>query len=155
MAAGGAFYMLAEADVIIAADHATFFDPHVTYGMAAVFEPMKMLQRMPLGEVLRMTLLGSHEHIGAETALRIGLVSEVVPASELHAAAGWIAESIASQPPSAVQASLRAIWAANEMSPSAARQMGPAIYAAGFDAEAVREGSERFRSGERIDPRVR
>ena len=46
--------MLAEADIIIAAEHATFFDPHVTYGMAAVYEPMKMLQYMPLAEVLRM-----------------------------------------------------------------------------------------------------
>ena len=74
MACGGAFYMLAESDIIIAADHATFFDPHVTYGMAAVYEPMKMLQYMPLGEVLRMTLLGNHERMSAATAHRIGLV---------------------------------------------------------------------------------
>ena len=39
MACGGAFYLLGEADILVAADHATFFDPHVTYGMPAVFEP--------------------------------------------------------------------------------------------------------------------
>ena len=33
MACGGAFYMLAESDIIIAADHATFFDPHVTLSL--------------------------------------------------------------------------------------------------------------------------
>ena len=33
MACGGAFYLLGECDILIAADHATFFDPHVTYGM--------------------------------------------------------------------------------------------------------------------------
>jgi len=33
MACGGALYMLGESDIIIASDHATFFDPHVTYGM--------------------------------------------------------------------------------------------------------------------------
>ena len=38
MACGGALYMLGEADIIIAAEHATFFDPHVTYGMVAGFE---------------------------------------------------------------------------------------------------------------------
>jgi len=31
----GALYMLGEADIIIAAEHATFFDPHVSYGMVA------------------------------------------------------------------------------------------------------------------------
>jgi enoyl-CoA hydratase/carnithine racemase len=40
MACGGAFYMLGEVEFIIAAEHATFFDPHVTYGMTAAFEPM-------------------------------------------------------------------------------------------------------------------
>src|SRR6266542_4628493 len=33
MACGGAFYMLGESDIIIASENATFFDPHVTYGM--------------------------------------------------------------------------------------------------------------------------
>ena len=33
MACGGAFYMLAESDIIAAADHATFFDPrHLRHG---------------------------------------------------------------------------------------------------------------------------
>ena len=43
MACGGAFYMLGEVEFIIAADDATFFDPHVTYGMTAAFEPIQML----------------------------------------------------------------------------------------------------------------
>src|SRR5688572_27856446 len=47
MACGGAFYMLGEVEFIVAADHATFFDPHVTYGMTAAFEPIHMLQKMP------------------------------------------------------------------------------------------------------------
>ena len=63
--------------------------------MAAVYEPMKMLQYMPLGEVLRMTLLGNHERIGGN-AHRIGLVSEVCPADELMERARWVADAIAS-----------------------------------------------------------
>jgi enoyl-CoA hydratase/carnithine racemase len=155
MACGGAFYMLAECDIIIAADHATFFDPHVTYGMAAVYEPMKMLQRMPLGEILRLSLLGNHEHMSADTALRIGLVSEVVPAADLGERAMWLADAIASQPPIPVQATLRAIWAANDMGRLEANQMGPALYAAGFDRDALREGAATFKDGPRIDPRIR
>lgn len=155
MCCGGAFYLLAEADVIIAADHATFFDPHVTYGMAAVYEPMKMAQRMPLGEILRLTLLGNHERLSAETAHRIGLVSEVVPAAELHDAAAWLAETIASQPPVAVQASMRAIWAANDLGRLEALAMAPAILTTGMSKAALAAGQEAFTSGQRIKPRIR
>ena len=42
-----------------------------------------MLQHMPFGEVMRMTLLGNHERISAARALEIGLVTEVVPVADL------------------------------------------------------------------------
>src|SRR3974390_2111773 len=83
MACGGAFYILGEVDFIIAADHATFFDPHVTYGMPAAFEPVFLLHKMPFQEVMRLSLLGAHERMSAERAREVGLVSEVVPAAEL------------------------------------------------------------------------
>lgn len=155
MCCGGAFYLIAECDIIVAAEGATFFDPHVTYGMAAVYEPMKMAQRMPLGEVLRLTLLGSHERMSAATALRVGLVSEVVPLDELEAAAGWLATAIASQPPQAVQGSLRAIWAANDLGRLDALALAPAILAVGTDPEALARGQADFEGGRRISPRLR
>lgn len=152
---GGAFYLIAECDIIIAAEHATFFDPHVTYGMAAVYEPMKMLQRMPLGEILRLTLLGSHERMTAATAERVGLVSEVVPRGELAAAADRLARAVASQPPHAVQGSLRAIWAANDLGRLQALSMAPAILTTGTRPEAMAEGQTAFNSGTRVKPRLR
>lgn len=155
MACGGAFYMLAESDIIIAADHATFFDPHVTYGMAAVYEPMKMLQYMPLGEVLRMTLLGNHERMSAATAHRIGLVSEVCPADELMERARWVADAIASQPAVGVQASLRSIWTANDLGTKQALSMGPSLLTTGFDRAGMEAGTAAFASGKRIVPRTR
>src|SRR5438552_190244 len=120
IACGGAFYMLGEVEFIIAAEHATFFDPHVTYGMTAAFEPAHMLQKMPFHEIMRLSLLGNHERLSARRAYEVGLVSEVVPAEELHQAAGWAAGVIASQPALAVQGTVRAIWAALEMSRSQA-----------------------------------
>lgn len=152
---GGAFYLIAESDIIIASDHATFFDPHVTYGMAAVYEPIKMAQRMPLGEVLRLTLLGNHERMTAATALRIGLVSEVVPSEELDATADRLAAAIASQPPEAVQGSLRAIWAANDLGRLDALAMASSILTTGTSVEAVAEGQATFSAGKRIEPRLR
>src|SRR5438445_1206139 len=102
IACGGAFYMLGEVDIIIAAEHATFFDPHVTYGMAASFESMHMVSKMPLGEVLRMQLLVSHERLSAQRAFQIGLVSDVCPSAELHDRAQWVAQVIADRPPLAI-----------------------------------------------------
>ncbi len=77
MACGGAFYILGEVEFIIAADDATFFDPHVTYGMTAAFEPIQMLTKMPFQEIMRMSLLGADERMSAERAREIGLVPEV------------------------------------------------------------------------------
>jgi enoyl-CoA hydratase/carnithine racemase len=155
IACGGAFYILAEADIIIASETATFFDPHVTYGMAAVYEPMKLMQRMTLGDVLRMSLLGAHEVIGAETAERIGLVSDVVAQADLLPEALRLAEVIASQPAAAVQTTLRAVWAASELTPQQALRHAPGILANGTSAAALAEGQKVFESGKRITPRIR
>ncbi|MBJ69520.1 MAG: enoyl-CoA hydratase [Acidimicrobiaceae bacterium] len=155
MCCGGAFYFLAECDIIIAADHATFFDPHVTYGMPAVYEPMKMAQRMPLGEILRMTLLGNHERLSATTAKQIGLVSEVVPMETLHDRASWISSTIASQPTVAVQASLRSIWAANDLGRLNALSLAPSLLTTGMSKKAMAEGQALFESGDRINHQTR
>jgi len=155
MACGGAFYLLGEADILVAADHATFFDPHVTYGMPAVFEPSLMLHKMPFGEVMRMSLLGNHERISAARALEIGLVSEVVPASDLLATARRIATAIASQPPIAVQATLRTLWAARELTRAQMIDVGNTFLHLAMTKEALAQGEEVFRSGQRIDPTIR
>src|SRR4051812_25988070 len=117
MACGGAFYFLGEVDIIIAADHATFFDPHVTYGMPAVSEPLLMLTlNTPSGEILRMTRLGNHEPMSAKRASEMGRVSAVVTAAELEAAATSVADAIASAPAGPMQAPLRTLWAGRELS---------------------------------------
>jgi len=155
MACGGAFYLLGESDVIIAAEHATFFDPHVTYAMPAVFEPVLMLTRMPFGEVLRMTLTGNAERISAATAQRMGLVSEVVPAEELLDAAMRLAEAIAANPPAAVQASLRTLWAARDLTAQQLQSIGNLFLTEAMTVENMAQGQEIFSSGKRIEPRTR
>ena len=155
MACGGAFYMLGEVEFIIAADHATFFDPHVTYGMTAAFEPAHMLQKMPFHEIMRLSLLGNHERLSARRAHEIGLVSEVVPADELRPAASWAAGVIASEPPLAVQGTVRAIWAALEMSRAQALALGYAFVGLGTNQDSIAEGQAAFASGQRAQWRLR
>ena len=155
MACGGAFYLLGEADVVLAAEHATFFDPHVTYGMVAAFEPILLLRRMPFGEVLRMALAGNHERLGAETAQRLGLVSEVTSAEDLLPAAQRLAAIFAASPPHAVQATLRTLWAAKDLSVAQATELGNVFLQLGTSVDALNEGQAAFESGKRIEPRIR
>jgi len=110
MAAGGAFYWLNEADILICSQDATFFDPHVSYGLTAALEPIGLARRIPLGEALRIALLGLDERVSAARALQIGLVSEVLPGEQLWARADEIARVIAAKPPAAIQGTVRAIW---------------------------------------------
>jgi enoyl-CoA hydratase/carnithine racemase len=134
MACGGAFYMLGEVEFIIAAEHATFFDPHVTYGMTACFESMHMLQKMPFGEIMRVALLGASERMTARRAHEIGLVSEVVEADALRDAAAW---------------------AAGEIAKSQAIDAGHILIRLGSDPASLMDGQKRFASGERVTPRRR
>jgi enoyl-CoA hydratase/carnithine racemase len=123
LCAGGAFYWLNEADIVICSPEAEFFDPHVTYGMVAALEPIGLRQRIPLPDVLRMVLMGNDERIGAETALRLSLVTEVVQREQLWKRAHDIAARIAAKPPAAIQGSVRAIWESLDVGRNAALQM--------------------------------
>jgi enoyl-CoA hydratase/carnithine racemase len=155
MACGGAFYMLGEVEFIIAADNATFFDPHVTYGMTASFEPMHMAGIMPFGEIMRLSLLGNYERLSAKRAHEIGLVSEVVPADKLRDAAAWAANAIASQPALAIQGTVRALWTARELGPRHAVRHGYAFVGLGTNPDSIAEGQKLFESGTRIDWKLR
>ena len=110
MCTAGAFYFVNESDVVICSDGATFFDSHVSAGLVCALEPVGLMRRIGLGETLRIALMGNDERVGADTALRIGLVSEVVPAARLWARAHEIAATIAAKPPSATQGTVKAIW---------------------------------------------
>jgi enoyl-CoA hydratase/carnithine racemase len=155
MACAGAFYMLGETEFIIASDDATFFDPHVTYGMTAAFEPMQLIGKMPFQEVMRMSLLGNHERMSAQRALEIGLVSEVVPREDLRERAGWAARAIADAPEIAIQGTVRALWTALELSRSQALSVANLFTRIGSDPAAFAQGQERFASGHRIEWRKR
>ncbi len=146
MACGGALYMLGEVDIIIAAEHASFFDPHVTYGMVSGFEATHLLQKLPLGETLRVVLLGAHERMSAARAFQLGLVSEVVPAAELMERAMWVASTIASAPVLAIQGSVKAVWMAHELSRRQALQQVSHYVSLGTTRENIEGGQEKFKS---------
>lgn len=123
MCAGGAFYWLNEADVIICSSDATFFDPHTTYGMVSALEPIGLARRIPLGEAMRIALFGLDERMSASRAREVGLVSEIVEPENLWERARVLAGRLAVKPPLAVQGTVKAVWDAMSMSPGAAREV--------------------------------
>ncbi|MCW2517949.1 MAG: enoyl-CoA hydratase/isomerase family protein [Mycobacterium sp.] len=123
--AGGAMYFVNECDFSICSETATFFDPHANAGIVSALEPMGMLALgVPYGEVMRWALLGSEERMTAQTALRIGIVTEVVPDDQLRSRAMELAGEIAARRPNGVQGTVRAMWEARDLPPSIAARHG-------------------------------
>ncbi|MCX4915356.1 enoyl-CoA hydratase/isomerase family protein [Streptomyces sp. NBC_00687] len=131
MACGGAFYLLGEAEFVVADETASFFDPHTTYGMVSAYESVYLAQRMPFGEVARMALMGTAERISARRAYEVGLVSELTPPGGAVAAAVACAAVIASYPADAVQGTVRALWQAQEATRAAALAHAPQLVSLG------------------------
>lgn len=110
MCTAGAFYFVNESDVVICSREATFFDSHVSVGLVCALEPVGLMRRVGLGDTLRIALMGNDERVCADTALRIGLVTEVVETDRLWGRAHEIAATIAANPPTATQGTVKAIW---------------------------------------------
>jgi enoyl-CoA hydratase/carnithine racemase len=144
LCAGGGQYFINEADIVICADDAEFFDPHANVGIVSALEPIGMLWRgVPLGDVLRWALMGNEERITAETALRLGLVTEVVTRTDLRPRARQIADSIAARNPKAIQGTIRAIWESLDMFHTAGLQNALAYTHIGNEPRHVPTGEKR------------
>jgi enoyl-CoA hydratase/carnithine racemase len=105
--AGGGLHFVADADVVIAAEGATFLDPHVSVGQVSGIEPPSLALRLPLPVISRMALMGRHERLAARRLYELGLVTELVEESGLVDRAVEIARAIASASPAAVRATRR------------------------------------------------
>jgi enoyl-CoA hydratase len=112
---GGGFHWVADADIVIAASDATFFDPHVSIGQVVAIEAIGLIRKMPVEPVMRMALVGRHERMSAARAYELGMISQVVdPPERLRDEAQLLAEAIARNSPAAMAATKRALWGALE-----------------------------------------
>ena len=108
IAYGGGSEIAQSTDFIIASDQATFGQPEAMIGLAAGGGSPVMLPRLlPPGKALQMLMTG--DPISAQEAYRLGMVNELHPQAELMSAALKIADKIASNSPTAVQAVKRAV----------------------------------------------
>jgi enoyl-CoA hydratase len=108
IAYGGGSEIAQSTDFIIASENATFGQPEAMIGLAAGGGSPALLPRLlPPGKAMQMLMTG--QPITAQEAWRLGMVNEIYPPAELRAAALRIAETIASNSPTAVQSAKRAV----------------------------------------------
>ena len=108
MAYGGGCEMAISTDFIIASDDAVFGQPEAIVGLSAGGgAPVFLPRLLPPGMAMQMLMTG--EPISAQEAYRLGMVNKVYPRAELMPAVLRIAEAIASNSPTAVQAVKRAV----------------------------------------------
>src|SRR4029077_12044210 len=86
--AGGGFHWVADADIVIAASDAQFFDPHVSVGQVVSVEAIGWIRKIPAEAVMRMAFVGRYERMSAQRAYELGMVSQIVdPPERLREAA--------------------------------------------------------------------
>ena len=106
----GGLHFIADTELVIASESATFLDTHVAVGLPSALEPAGLARRIPLERVFRLALLGKHGRMSAHEALGLGLVGEVVPAPQLMPRAREAAAVMAQYSPTALARTKRAIW---------------------------------------------
>ena len=108
MAYGGGCEMAMSTDFIIAAEDAVFGQPEAMVGLSAGGgSPVFLPRVLPPGRAMQMLMTG--EPITAQEAHRLGMVNELHSKAELMDAVLSIAEGIAANSPTAVQAVKHAV----------------------------------------------
>jgi enoyl-CoA hydratase/carnithine racemase len=100
---GAGLDLITTADIVIASEKASFFDPHVSIGLVSAREMARLSRVLPFNVCMRMALMGKHERMDAKRAYDLGLVSEVVEHEKLGERAREIASTINQHAPLAVR----------------------------------------------------
>jgi enoyl-CoA hydratase/carnithine racemase len=150
--AGGGLHWIADADVVMAASDAQFFDPHVSVGQVVSLEAIGLLRKMPAEAVMRMGLVGRYERLSALRALELGMISQVVdPPERLRDEAQRLAETIARNSPAAMATTKRALWQSFELGLTDACRAGAQELASLWGHPDQEEGPRAF--AEKREPR--
>lgn len=100
-ALGGGFFLVQQADLVIAADHAIFGITEAIYGRGAPWAaPLSLL----IPPRIALELLLTAQPITAARAMEVGLINYVVPSTELATASRTLAKQIAANAPLSVAA---------------------------------------------------
>jgi enoyl-CoA hydratase len=107
-ALGGGCELAMACHIRIAGENARFGQPEVGLGITPGYGGTQRLPRI-VGKGNALYLLLTGEHVSAQEALRIGLVSKVVPSDQLMAEADKLMRAILSKGPVALALTLEAV----------------------------------------------
>jgi enoyl-CoA hydratase len=107
-ALGGGCELAMACTLRIASEKAKFGQPEVNLGIIPGYAGTQRLPRL-VGKGVAMDLILTGRVIDAAEALRIGLVTQVIPPDELLAAAGSVAETLLAKGPLALKAAMNVI----------------------------------------------
>jgi enoyl-CoA hydratase len=142
-ALGGGCELAMACTLRLAADRAVLGQPEVKLGLIPGFGGTQRLPRLVgRGRALEMVLTG--RNVGAEEALRIGLVHAVVPAGSLMDEARALAGALAASAPCALRAAMEAVGRGGEMSFPEAEFLEAALFGLTFATDDMREGTRAF-----------
>jgi len=138
---GAGFNLALAADFRVMARDARLATPFIKRGLATGTNLLQ--QYVGIGRAIEMTLLG--EPIGAEDALRLGLVNEVVEPDELDAAVSRWAERLASGPTASMGLTKRAVYQGWHQEPERAYWFQGVAASESHDLEDLAEGVAAFK----------
>jgi enoyl-CoA hydratase len=142
-ALGGGCELALCCDFIHASDRAKIGQPEVSLGIIPGFGGTQRLTRL-VGAARARELCMTGDILGAEEALRIGLVNAVVPHAELLVTVTEVARKIASRGPLAVGAVKRAILRGADAPLATANELEAMAFAGLFGTHDQREGMRAF-----------
>jgi enoyl-CoA hydratase/carnithine racemase len=131
-------------DIVIASEQASFFDPHVSIGLVAGHEVVRLARVLPRSVALRMAVMGKHERMSAQRAYDLGMVSEVVPHDQLLKRAHEIAALVTSNAPLAVRGTRLAILKGLDLPLHEAEMLAEAFRERNLHTEDSLEGPKAF-----------
>jgi enoyl-CoA hydratase/carnithine racemase len=132
------------ADIVIASEKATFFDPHVSIGLVAGREVVRLARVLPRSVALRMALMGKHERMSAQRALELGMISEIVEHDRLVERAHEIADIVNSNAPLAVRGTRLAVLKGLDLPLHEAEMLAEAFRERNLHTEDSLEGPKAF-----------
>ncbi len=142
-ALGGGCELALACDFIYASDRAKLGQPEVNLGVMPGFGGTQRLSRR-VGIARARELCFTGDVIGAEEALRIGLVNAVVPHAELLARVAEVAKKIASRAPLAIAQCKRVLWRGADLPLATANELEAQAFAVLFGSSDQREGMTAF-----------
>ena len=142
MATAAGCQLVAQCDLAVAAEGATFATSGIHYGLFCATPSVPLVRNVPTKRAMEMLLTG--DFIDARTALEQGLVNRVVAPGLLDVEVELLVQSIVEKPRAAVAMGKALVYQQRELGLEAAYQLAGQAMACNMMDAAAQEGARAF-----------